>query len=200
MLRHIRPTIVMLLVFSVLTGVAYPLAITGIAQVVFPWQANGSLVEQDGKVVGSALIGQNFTGEKYFHPRPSATTEPDPKDSTKTIAVPYAADNSVGSNLGPTAKALVDRVKDDIGKLKAEHPDAPVPGDLVTTSASGLDPDISPEAAAFEAPRVAKARGMTLDQVGTIIAAHTTPRLLGVFGAPHVNVLALNMALDAAGK
>ena len=200
MLRHIRPTIVMLLVFSVLTGIAYPLAITGIAQVLFPWQANGSLVEQDGKVVGSALIGQNFTGEKYFHPRPSATTEPDPKDSTKTIAVPYAADNSTGSNLGPTAKALVDRVKDDIGKLQAENPGTPVPGDLVTTSASGLDPDISPEAAAFEAPRVAKARGMSLDQVNTILAAHTTPRLLGVFGAPHVNVLALNMALDAAGK
>ena len=200
MLRHIRPTIVMLLVFSVLTGIAYPLAITGIAQVLFPWQANGSLVEQDGKVVGSALIGQNFIGEKYFHPRPSATTEPDPKDSTKTIPVPYAADNSTGSNLGPTAKALVDRVKDDIGKLQAENPGTPVPGDLVTTSASGLDPDISPEAAAFEAPRVAKARGMSLDQVNTILAAHTTPRLLGVFGAPHVNVLALNMALDAAGK
>jgi len=200
MIRHLRPTIVMLLVFSVLTGVAYPLAITGIAQLVFPWQANGSLVEQDGKVVGSALIGQNFTGDKYFHPRPSATTEPDPKDSTKTIPVPYAADNSSGSNLGPTAKALVDRVKDDIGKLHAENPNTPVPGDLVTTSASGLDPDISPEAAAFEAPRVAKARGMSVDQVSTIIAAHTTPRLLGVFGAPHVNVLALNMALDAAGK
>ena len=200
MLRHIRPTLVMLLVFSLLTGVAYPLAITGIAQVVFPWQANGSLVEQDGKMVGSALIGQNFTGEKYFHPRPSATTEPDPKDSSKTIPTPYAADNSVGSNLGPTAKALVDRVKDDIGKLKAENPNAPVPGDLVTTSASGLDPDISPDAAAFEAPRVAKARGMSLDQVSAIVAAHTTPRLLGVFGAPHVNVLAVNMSLDAAGK
>ncbi len=200
MIRHIRPTIVMLVVFSVLTGIAYPLAITGIAQVVFPWQAGGSLIEQDGKVVGSALIGQNFTGEKYFHPRPSATTEPDPKDSTKTIPVPYSADNSIGSNLGPTAKALVDRVKDDIAKLKAENPNTPVPGDLVTTSASGLDPDISPEAAAFEAPRVAKARGMSPDQVATIIAAHTTPRLLGVFGAPHVNVLALNMALDAAGK
>jgi potassium-transporting ATPase KdpC subunit len=200
MLRHVRPTIVMLVVFSALTGLAYPYAITGIAQLVFPYQANGSLIEQDGKVVGSALIGQNFTGEKYFHPRPSATTEPDPKDSTKTIPVPYAADNSTGSNLGPTSKALVDRVKDDIGKLKAENPGTPVPGDLVTTSASGLDPDISPEAAAFEAPRVAKARGMSLDQVSTIIAAHTTPRLLGVFGAPHVNVLALNMALDAAGK
>jgi K+-transporting ATPase ATPase C chain len=200
MLKHIRPTIVMLLGFTVLTGIAYPLAITGIAQAVFPFQANGSLIEQDGKVVGSALIGQNFTGEKYFHPRPSATTEPDPKDSTKTIATPYAADNSAGSNLGPTAKALVDRVKDDIGKLKAENPGLQVPGDLVTTSASGLDPDISPEAAAFEAPRVAKARNMSLDQVNTIVAAHTTQRLLGVFGAPHVNVLALNMALDAAGK
>lgn len=200
MLRHIRPTLVMLIGFSVLTGIAYPLAITGIAQMAFPWQANGSLLERDGKVVGSALIGQDFTGETYFHPRPSATTGPDPKDATKTVPAPYAANNSIGSNLGPTSKALVDRVKDDIGKLKAEHPDLPVPGDLVTTSASGLDPDISPDAAAFETPRVAKARGMTPDQVGAIVAAHTTPRLLGVFGAPHVNVLALNMALDAAGK
>ena len=200
MLRHIRPTLVMLIGFSVLTGIAYPLTITGIAQMAFPWQANGSLLERDGKVVGSALIGQDFTGETYFHPRPSATTGPDPKDATKTVPAPYAANNSIGSNLGPTSKALVDRVKDDIGKLKAERPDLPVPGDLVTTSASGLDPDISPDAAAFETPRVAKARGMTPDQVGAIVAAHTTPRLLGVFGAPHVNVLALNMALDAAGK
>jgi K+-transporting ATPase ATPase C chain len=200
MLSHLRPALVMLLGFSLLTGLAYPYAITGIAQLVFPYQANGSLVERDGKVVGSLLIGQNFTSEKYFHPRPSATTEPDPKDSTKTIATPYAADNSIGSNLAPTAKALVDRVKDDVAKLKAENPNTPVPGDLVTTSASGLDPDISPAGADFQVPRVAKARGMTADQVRALVAANTSPRLLGVFGEPHVNVLALNLALDAAGK
>jgi K+-transporting ATPase ATPase C chain len=200
MLRHIRPALVLLIGFSLLTGLAYPYAITGIAQLVFPYQANGSLVERDGKVIGSLLIGQNFTGEKYFHPRPSATTEPDPKDATKTIPVPYAADNSAGSNLGPTAKALVDRVKDDVAKLKAENPNAPVPGDLVTTSASGLDPDISPAGADFQVPRVAKARGLSQDQVRAIVAAQTSPRLLGVFGEPHVNVLALNLALDAAGK
>jgi K+-transporting ATPase ATPase C chain len=190
----------MLLGFSLLTGIAYPYLITGIAQVIFPSQANGSLVERDGKVVGSLQIGQNFTSEKYFHPRPSATTDTDPNDATKTVAAPYNANNSSGSNLGPTAKALVDRVKDDVAKLKAENPNAPVPGDLVTTSASGLDPDISPAAADFQVPRVAKARGMTEEQVRALVAAHTAPRLLGVFGEPHVNVLALNLALDAAGK
>src|SRR5579875_3333294 len=200
MIKQIRPAVLMIAVMTVLTGLIYPLGITGIAQILVPHQANGSLIQKDGKAIGSELIGGNFTSDKYFHPRPSATTEPDPKDSTKTIPVPYAADNSSGSNLGPTAKALVDRVKDDIGKLQAENPGVAVPGDLVTTSASGLDPDISPQAAAFEAPRVAKARGMSLDQVNAIVAAHTTPRLLGVFGAPHVNVLELNMALDAAGK
>src|ERR1700678_4789279 len=139
-MKHIRPAIVMIVLMTLITGLAYPLAMTGIARVVFPYQANGSLVTKDGKVIGSALIGQNFTSDKYFHGRPSATTEPDPKDSTKTIPVPYAADNSSGSNLGPTAKALVDRVKDDVAKVKAENPGVPVPGDLVTTSASGLDP------------------------------------------------------------
>jgi len=200
MLTHLRPALVMLLGFSLLTGVAYPYVITGLAQVIFPDQANGSLVERDGKVVGSLLIGQNFASEKYFHPRPSATTDTDPNDSTKTIAAPYNANNSSGSNLGPTAKALMDRVKDDVAKLKAENPNAPVPGDLVTTSASGLDPDISPAGADFQVPRVAKARGMTEDAVRTLVAAHTTARFLGVFGEPHVNVLALNLALDAAGK
>jgi potassium-transporting ATPase KdpC subunit len=200
MLRHIRPALVMLIGFSLLTGILYPLAITGIAQIAFPWQSQGSLIERGGHVVGSAVLGQNFVDVKYFHPRPSATTEPDPKDSTKTVPAPYAADNSVGSNLGPTAKALVDRVKDDVAKLKAENPNTPVPGDLVTTSASGLDPDISPAAAAFQVPRVAKARGLSEDAVRAIVADHTEQRFLGIFGEPHVNVLALNLALDDAGK
>lgn len=200
MLRHIRPALVVLIGLTVITGLIYPLAITGIAQVAFPWQANGSIIERNGKPVGSALIGQNFTGPRYFHPRPSATTEPDPKDPSKTIPVPYAADNSSGSNLGPTAKALVDRVKADIATLKAENPNAPIPGDLVTTSGSGLDPDISPEAAAFQIPRVAKARGISQDALRALVAAHITPRLFGVFGEPHVNVLELNLALDDMGK
>jgi K+-transporting ATPase ATPase C chain len=200
MLRHIRPALVMLIGFSLLTGILYPLAITGIAETVFPWQSQGSLIERGGHVVGSALIGQNFADAKYFHPRPSATTEPDPKDSTKTIPVPYAADNSTGSNLGPTSKALVDRVKDDVAKLHAENPNVPVPGDLVTTSASGLDPDISPAGADFQVPRVAKARGLSEDAVRAIVAAHTEPRFLGIFGEPRVNVLETNLALDDAGK
>ncbi len=200
MLRHIRPALVMLLGFSVLTGLVYPLVITGAGQALFPWQASGSLVERDGKVVGSALIGQVFADDKYFHGRPSATTDTDPNDATKTIAAPYNAANSSGSNLGPTAKALVDRVKDDVAKLKAENPGAPVPGDLVTTSGSGLDPDISPAAAAFQVPRVAAARHMSPEAVQALIDAHTQARLLGVFGEPRVNVLELNMALDAAAK
>src|SRR5271166_5181500 len=165
MLRHIRPAILMIVVFTAICGLAYPLAITGIAEVVFPHQAMGSLVVRDGKVIGSELIGQNFTSDKYFHGRPSATTEPDPKDPTKTVSVPYAADNSGGSNLGPTSKALIDRVKGDAATLAAENPGTPVPVDLVTTSASGLDPDITPAAALFQVPRVAKARGLTVDQV-----------------------------------
>jgi potassium-transporting ATPase KdpC subunit len=200
MLSHLRPALVLLLGFSLLTGIAYPYLITGLAQAIFPDQANGSLVERDGKVVGSLQIGQNFTSEKYFHPRPSATTDTDPNDSSKTIPAPYNANNSSGSNLGPTAKALVDRVKGDVAKLHAENPGAAIPGDLVTTSASGLDPDISPAGADFQVPRVAKARGMTPDAVRALVAAHTTPRFLGLFGEPHVNVLALNLALDAAGK
>jgi K+-transporting ATPase ATPase C chain len=188
----------MIVLFTLITGLAYPLAMTGIAQLVFPSQANGSLVTVDGKVVGSSLIGQNFTSEKYFHPRPSATTDTDPNDATKTIPAPYNAGNSGGSNLGPTSQALSDRVKADVAKLKAENPGAPVPADMVTTSASGLDPDISPEAAAFQVPRVAKARALPEDRVRAIVAAHTDGRLFGVIGEPHVNVLALNMALDAA--
>jgi K+-transporting ATPase ATPase C chain len=169
---------------------------TGIAQAVFPYQANGSLIEKDGKVIGSALIGQNFTSDKYFHGRPSATTEPDPKDATKTIPVPYAADNSGGSNLGPTSKALVDRVKDDAAKLAAENPNTPIPSDLVTTSASGLDPDITPAGALFQVPRVAKARGLAEDKVRQLVQDHINGRLIGIIGEPHVNVLQLNLALD----
>jgi len=193
---HIRPAIVMILVMTVITGMIYPLLMTGIAQAVFPYQANGSLIEKDGKVIGSALIGQNFTSDKYFHGRLSATTEPDPKDPTKTVPVPYAADNSAGSNLGPTSKALVDRVKDDASKLAAENPNTPIPADLVTTSASGLDPDITPAGALFQVPRVAKARGLSEDRVRQLVEEHVTGRLLGIIGEPHVNVLKLNLALD----
>ena len=199
MLKQIRPAIVMIIGMTIITGLAYPLLMVGLGQVIFPYQANGSLIEKDGKVIGSALIGQNFASEKYFHGRPSATTEPDPKDATKTIPVPYAADNSSGSNLGPTSKALVDRVKDDAAKLAAENPNTPIPVDLVTTSASGLDPDITPAAALFQVPRVAKARGVSPDRVRALVEDHTAGRLLGIIGEPHVNVLQLNLALDAMG-
>jgi len=197
MMKHARPAIVMIVCMTIITGLIYPLAMTGIAQVLFPWQANGSLVTKDGKVIGSALIGQNFTGEKYFHPRPSATTEPDPKDATKTIPVPYAADNSGGSNFGPTQKDLIDRVKGDSAALAKENPGTPIPVDLVTTSASGLDPDITPAGALFQVPRVAKARGLPVDRVRSLVEENVQGRTLGVLGEPHVNVLALNMALDA---
>jgi potassium-transporting ATPase KdpC subunit len=198
MLKQIRPAIVMIIVMTAITGLAYPLGMTGIAQLVFPHQANGSLVYENGKVIGSALIGQNFTSAKYFHSRPSATTEPDPKDPTKTVPVPYAADNSAGSNLGPTAQPLVDRVKADAAKLHNENPAAPVPVDLVTTSASGLDPDITPAGAYFQVPRVAKARGLPQDQVRQLVEDNTEGRFLGIIGEPHLNVLKLNLALDAA--
>ena len=196
-MKHIRPAIVMIVAMTVITGLIYPLMMTGIAQAVFPYQANGSLIEKDGKVIGSALIGQAFTSDKYFHGRPSATTELDPKDPTKTVPTPYAADNSSASNLGPTSKALVDRVKDDAAKLAAENPNTPIPVDLVTTSASGLDPDITPAAALFQVPRVAKARGLPDDKVRQLVEDHVAGRLIGVIGEPHVNVLQLNLALDA---
>ena len=197
MLTQFRPAIVLFVLFTALTGLAYPLAMTGIAQSLFPRQAKGSLIEKDGKVIGSSLIGQNFTSEQYFHGRPSATTDTDPNDSTKTVPAPYNAANSTGSNAGPTAKSLIDRVKDDTAKLKAENPNAPVPVDLVTTSGSGLDPQISPAAAEFQLPRVAKARGLQEEAVRQLVAAHTEQRTLGFLGEPVVNVLELNLALDA---
>ena len=196
MLREIRPAIVLLLALTAITGLAYPLAMTGIAGALFPVQAQGSLIEKDGKVIGSALIGQEFKDHKYFHGRPSATLAPDPNDSTKTVPAPYNAANSGGSNLGPTSKALAERLKEDVDKLKAENPNAAVPVDLVTTSASGLDPHISPEAAQFQVPRVARARKMPEEQVKQLVIANTEGRFLGVVGEPRVNVLALNLALD----
>ncbi len=197
MIQQLRPALVLLVVFTLLTGLAYPLAITGIARGLFARQANGSLIERDGKVIGSSLIGQSFRSNRYFHGRPSATVDTDPNDATKTIAAPYNASNSSGSNLGPTSKALIDRVAPDSGKLHAENPGVPIPVDLITTSASGLDPDISPAAAQFQAARVAKARRLQEDDVLRLIAQHTQYRLLGLFGEPVANVLELNLALDA---
>ena len=194
----IRPLVVLFVVLTAVTGLAYPDAMTVFGQAVFPSQANGSLIEKDGKAVGSALIGQEFQGDNYFHGRPSATTGTDPQDSTKTVPQPYNAANSVGSNLGPTSKALNDRVKEDVEKLKAENPSMPVPVDLVTASGSGLDPNISPEGALFQVPRVAKARNMPEDRVRALVNEKTEGRLLGLLGEPRVNVLALNLALDAA--
>jgi K+-transporting ATPase ATPase C chain len=201
MLREIRPAIVVLVALTLITGLVYPLVMTGIAEVIFPDQAQGSMIERDGHVVGSALIGQVFTDDKYFHGRLSATTAPDPKDPTKTVPAPYNAANSGGSNLGPSNKALIDRVQGDIDTLKKENPSASVPIDLVTTSASGLDPDISPEAALFQVPRIAKARNLPEDRVRQLVADNTKGRLFGLLGEPRVNVLMLNLALDqlAAG-
>jgi K+-transporting ATPase ATPase C chain len=197
MLREIRPAIILLIALTLITGLVYPLALTGIAGVILPYQAQGSLIEKDGKVVGSVLIGQVFADDKYFHGRPSATTDTDPNDATKSISAPYNASNSAGSNNGPTAKGLIERVTDDAGKLKAENSSAPVPVDLVTTSASGLDPDITPASAAFQVPRVAKARGLSEDRIRQLVADNTEGRLLGIIGEPRVNVLKLNLALDA---
>jgi potassium-transporting ATPase KdpC subunit len=200
MWNQIRPAIMMIVVMTILTGLIYPLAMTAIAQAVFPYQAGGSMIVQNGKVIGSELIGQNFASDKYFHGRPSATSAPDPKDASKSVAAPYNAANSSGSNLGPTSKALVDRVKDDAAKLQAENPNTPVPIDLVTTSASGLDPDITPAGALFQVPRVAKARGIAEDQIRQLVQAQVEDRILGVIGEPRVNVLKLNLALDAMQK
>jgi K+-transporting ATPase ATPase C chain len=196
MLKEVRPAIVFIVALTLITGLVYPLAITGIAQVIFPYRAQGSIVERDGTVVGSALIGQQFTSEKYFHGRPSATNTPDPNDPTKTVDAPYNAANSGGSNLGSTNKALIDRISGDVEKLKAENPSASVPIDLVTTSGSGLDPDISPEAALFQVPRVAKARNLPEARIRQLVEDHVEGRALGLFGEPRLNVLQLNLALD----
>lgn len=197
MLRQIRPAIVMIVVMTVITGLIYPLGMTGIAQLIFPDQANGSLLKRDdGTVIGSSLIGQNFTEDKYFHGRPSATTDTDPNDPTKTVPAPYNAGNSGGSNLGPTSQPLIDRVKEDAEKLKAENPSAPIPVDLVTTSASGLDPEITPAAADFQVLRVANARNLPAEKVRALVAETTQDRFLGILGEKRVNVLKLNLALD----
>jgi len=198
MLKEIRPAIVLVLALTIITGMIYPLVMTGIAGAIFPYQAQGSMIEQDGKIVGSALIGQEFTSDKYFHGRPSATVAADPNDATKTVPAPYNAANSGGSNLGPTNKALIERVQGDVDKLKQENPAADVPIDLVTTSGGGLDPHISPAAALFQVPRVAKARNMPEDRVRQLVEEHIERRTLGLLGEPRVNVLALNLALDHA--
>jgi K+-transporting ATPase ATPase C chain len=197
MLSQIRPAIVLIVLMTVLTGLAYPLAMTGLAQVLFPHQAAGSLIEKDGKVIGSELIGQNFTDAKYFHGRPSATTDTDPNDSTKTVPAPYNAGNSGGSNAGPTSKSLIERVQGDVDTLKKENGGS-IPVDLVTTSASGLDPNITPAAAEFQVARVAKARNLPEERVRALVADATEDRFLGILGEKRVNVLKLNLALDAA--
>jgi potassium-transporting ATPase KdpC subunit len=196
MLSQVRPAIVLIVALTLITGLAYPLAMTGLAQILFPYQSNGSLIERDGKVIGSALIGQSFTNDRYFQGRPSATTKPDPNDPSKSVDGPYNAVNSMGSNLGPTNKALIERVQGDVDKLKAENGSARVPIDLVTTTGSGLDPHITPEAALFQVPRVAKARNLSEDRVRQLVDQHMEGRWLGLLGEPRVNVVALNMALD----
>jgi potassium-transporting ATPase KdpC subunit len=201
MIKQLRPAIVMIVVMTIITGFAYPLALTGIAEVLFPRQAGGSLIVRDGQVIGSELIGQAFTADKYFHGRPSATTDTDPNDSTKSVPAPYNAANSSGSNLGPTAKDLVDRVAQDAAKLAATNQATPVPVDLVTSSASGLDPDITPAAALFQVPRVAAARQIPEPRLREFVEKHVETRALGVLGEPRVNVLKLNLDLDGmAGK
>ena len=198
MLKEIRPAIVFVVALTIITGLIYPFVMTGVAGVILPYQTQGSLIERDGKVIGSALIGQEFTGDGYFHGRPSATVAPDPNDASKTVPAPYNAANSGGSNLGPTNKALIERVQGDVDKLKQENPSVPVPIDLVTTTGSGLDPDISPAAALFQVPRVAKARNMPEDRVRQLVDEHVEGRTLGFLGEPRIKVLALNLALDRA--
>ena len=200
MTKEIRPAIVLIIALALISGFVYPLAMTELARVIFPRQAQGSLIEKHGRVIGSALIGQVFAGDKYFHGRPSATSAPDPRDPTKTVDAPYNASNSMGSNLGPTNRALIDRVKGDLDRLKEENPNTAVPIDLVTTSGSGLDPDISPEAALFQVPRVAKARNMPEQRVRELVQTQVVGRTLGLLGEPRVHVLALNLALDQSAQ
>ncbi len=195
MLRNLRPALVLIVLFTALTGLAFPLGFAAVGHALLPFQSGGSLVTRGGKVVGSAVIGQSFTSDKYFATRPSATTDADPKDPSKTVPSPYNAQNSVASNLGPTSKALVDRVTGDAKKIGP----GPVPSDAVTTSASGLDPHITPANAALQVPRVAAARKLPEDQVRSLLAQHTAGRFLGFIGEPRVNVLELNLALDDAG-
>ena len=195
MVSHLRPALVLILLFTLLAGLALPMAMTGIAGVIFPRQAGGSLLLRDGKIVGSARVGQNFASDRYFHPRPSATTDTDPADPTKTVPVRYKADASSASNLAPTSKALLERVQGDIGAAGSK----PVPADTVTTSASGLDPHVSPQNAQRQVERVAAARGMEAARVRALVEAATAQPALGFIGQPRVNVLRLNLALDAAG-
>jgi len=199
MLAQLRPAITMILIMTVITGLAYPLAITGIAQLLFPYQANGSLTVRQGTVIGSALIGQSFTRDDWFHGRPSATTAPDPVDPTRSVASPYNAGASGGSNLGPTSAALVERVA-EAAKQQGTGASTPVPVDLVTTSASGLDPDITPAAALFQVARIATARGLPEAQVRGLVETHVEDRVIGLIGEPRVNVLRLNLALDALSR
>ncbi len=214
MMSQLRPAIVMIALFTVLTGLVFPLGFAAVGKLAFPHQAGGSLITRDGRVVGSSLIGQNFTSARYFQGRVSALTGADPKDSSKQVSTPYDASESGASNLGPTSKTLIDRVTADVAKLGGANSGgdksggdksggdklggAPVPGDMVTSSASGLDPDISPENAAGQVARIAKARGMSEASVQALLAAHTAAPSLGFIGSPRVNVLLLNLALDAA--
>lgn len=200
MLKEIRPALVILVGLTLLTGLVYPLTMTGLAGALFPAQAQGSLIERDGKVIGSSLIGQEFKDDKYFHGRPSVTTATDPNDATRTVPAPYNAANSSGSNLGPTSKALSDRMTEDVEKLKAENPAMHVPADLVTSTGSGLDPHISPEGALFQVPRVAKARNLPEDTVRKLVNDNVEGRFAGLLGEPRVSVLALNLALDRSAK
>jgi K+-transporting ATPase ATPase C chain len=197
-MSHLRPALVLLVLFTLLTGIAYPLALTGVARAVMPRQAGGSLAVADGRTLGSTLIGQDFTSDRYVWPRPSATSAPDPQDATKTVDAPYNAANSSGSNLGPTSKVLAERLTASAAKLRATGIVGPLPGDALTASASGLDPHVSPAYALAQVPRVARARGVPEEQVrGTVLAA-VEEREWGLFGEPRVNVLLLNRSLDAA--
>jgi K+-transporting ATPase ATPase C chain len=197
MLQQLRVAVVMLLGFTALTGILYPLAVTGVAWVMMQDQALGSLVRKDGKVIGSSLIGQSFASERYFHPRPSATSGPDPADPSKTIDAPYNAAASTGSNLGPITKKLIDRVQGSVDEIRKAGVGGPIPVDAVTTSSSGLDPDISPQNALLQVVRVAKARSLPEDRVRALVNAEVQDRALGVLGEPRINVLRLNLALDS---